>query len=76
MAFKVVATPFGRWIETEYPYEHEALRPLGVTISTAKADSDAEYVAYVKDADAIIAGHLDAAALQQAAASFEDLRST
>jgi len=27
-------------------------------------------------ADAIIAGHLDAAALQQAAASFEDLRST
>src|SRR5438132_2155604 len=56
MPFKVVATPFGRWIESDYPYEHEALRPLGITISTVKADSDAEYVANVKDADAIIAG--------------------
>ena len=32
MAFKVVATPFGRRIETEFLYEHEALRPLGITI--------------------------------------------
>ena len=56
MAFKVVATPFGRRVETEYPYEHEALRPLGITITTAEADSDAEYIAQVKDADAIMAG--------------------
>lgn len=56
MAFKVVATPFGRPLETEYPYEHEALRPLGITIATVDAESDAAYVAVVKDADAIIAG--------------------
>ena len=56
MSFKVVATPFGREPDTQYPYEHEALRPLGITIATAMADSDAEYVAIVKDADAIIAG--------------------
>jgi len=56
MPFKVVATPFGRQIETAFPYEHEALRPLGITISTVDADSDADYVAAVKDADAIIAG--------------------
>ena len=56
MTFKVVATPFGRQIETQFPYEHEALRPLGVTIATVDADSDADYVAKVKDADAIIAG--------------------
>jgi D-3-phosphoglycerate dehydrogenase len=56
MAFKVVATPFGRITETDYPYEHEALRPLGITIATADADSDAAYIATVKDADAIIAG--------------------
>ncbi len=56
MPFKVVATPFGRQIETEFPYEHEALRPLGITISTVDAESDADYVATVKDADAIIAG--------------------
>jgi D-3-phosphoglycerate dehydrogenase len=56
MAFKVVATPFGRPIESAYPYEHEALRPLGITISTVDAESDADYIARVKDADAIIAG--------------------
>src|SRR5882762_12043429 len=56
MAFKVVATPFGRRIESAYPYEHEALRPLGITITTANADSDAEYIAEVRDADAIMAG--------------------
>jgi D-3-phosphoglycerate dehydrogenase len=56
MAFKVVATPFGRRIESAYPYEHEALQPLGITIVTADAGSDAEYVAQVKDADAIMAG--------------------
>jgi D-3-phosphoglycerate dehydrogenase len=56
MAFKVVATPFGSRIETEFPYEHEALRPLGISIATAQADSDAAYVAQVKDADAIMVG--------------------
>jgi D-3-phosphoglycerate dehydrogenase len=56
MAFKVVATPFGGRIETEFPYEHEALRPLGISIVTAQADSDAAYVAQVKDADAIMVG--------------------
>jgi len=56
MAFKVVATPFGRRVESEYPYEHEALRPLGITITTASADSDAEYINQVRDADAIMAG--------------------
>src|ERR1700737_4956810 len=56
MAFKVVATPFGRRVETEYPYEHEALRPLGISITTADADSDAAYIAQVRDADAIMAG--------------------
>ena len=40
MAFKVVATPFGRRIETEFPYEHEALRPLGISITTVEADSE------------------------------------
>jgi D-3-phosphoglycerate dehydrogenase len=56
MAWKVVATPFGGRIETEFPYEHEALRPLGITIATVDAQSDAAYVAKVKDADAIIVG--------------------
>jgi D-3-phosphoglycerate dehydrogenase / 2-oxoglutarate reductase len=55
MAYKVVATPFGGRIERDFPYEHEALRPLGITIETFRADSDDEYVAGVKDADAIIA---------------------
>jgi D-3-phosphoglycerate dehydrogenase / 2-oxoglutarate reductase len=56
MPFKVVATPFGRRVETEYPYEHEALRSLGITIVTAEADSEAAYIAQVRDADAIMAG--------------------
>jgi D-3-phosphoglycerate dehydrogenase len=54
--FKVVATPFGRRTENEYPYEHEALRPLGITIGVADADNDVDYVAQVKDADAIMVG--------------------
>jgi D-3-phosphoglycerate dehydrogenase len=56
MAFKVVATPWGSRTNTEYPYEHEALRPLGITITSVGAGSDADYVAQVKDADAIILG--------------------
>src|SRR5437667_9605827 len=67
MPFKVVATPFGRQIETAFPYEHEALRPLGITIATVDAESDADYVAKVKDADAIIAGgrHMTAEIISQ-----------
>ncbi len=56
MAFKVVATPFGGRIETQFPYEHEALRPLGVTIQTAQAQTDEDYIAEVRDADAIMVG--------------------
>jgi D-3-phosphoglycerate dehydrogenase len=56
VAFKVVATPFGRRTETDYPYEHEALRPLGITIAVADAETDADYIAQVKDADAIMVG--------------------
>jgi D-3-phosphoglycerate dehydrogenase len=56
MSFKVVATPFGRNVEGAFPHESEALTPLGVTIQAVQADSDDDYVAQVKDADAIIAG--------------------
>lgn len=56
MAFKVVATPFGRNVEAQFPHEHEALQPLGITIESVQAESDDDYVAKVKDADAIIAG--------------------
>jgi D-3-phosphoglycerate dehydrogenase len=56
MAFKVVATPWGGRTNTDYPYEHEALRPLGITIVPVQADSDADYIAQVKDADAIMLG--------------------
>jgi D-3-phosphoglycerate dehydrogenase len=56
VAFKVVATPFGRRTETDFPYEQEALRPLGITIAVADAETDAEYIAQVKDADAIMVG--------------------
>jgi D-3-phosphoglycerate dehydrogenase len=56
MSFKVVATPFAARAETDYPYEHEALRPMGITIATAHANSDAEYVAQIKDADAVMVG--------------------
>src|SRR5258708_14974636 len=67
MPFKVIATPFGRTIQTEFPYEHEALRPIGITIKSVEAESDADYVATVKDADAIIAGgrHLTAEIISQ-----------
>ena len=56
MSFKVVATPFGRNVEGAFPHESEALTPLGVTIEAVQAESDDDYVARVKDADAIIAG--------------------
>ena len=54
--FKVFATPFGGRSDGDYPYEHEALRPLGITIATDQADSDAAYVEQIKDADAIMVG--------------------
>src|SRR4030095_4775504 len=56
MAFKVVATPFGRRASTGYPHEHESLRPLGVEITTVDAATDDEWIAQAKDADAVIVG--------------------
>src|SRR5262245_9327606 len=56
MAFKVVATPFRRGQRTNYPHEHEALRPLGVEITTVEAATDEEWIAQAKDADAVIVG--------------------
>ena len=56
MAYKVVATPFGRATDTSYPHEHEALKPLGITIETADVSSDEAYLASIRDADAVIAG--------------------
>jgi len=56
MAFKVVATPFGGRVDSDFPYEHEALKPLGITISVAQADTDSDYIAQVRDADAIMVG--------------------
>lgn len=55
MPFKVVATPWMRG-ENVFQHEHEALTPLGISIEAIQAESDADYVAKVKDADAIIAG--------------------
>ena len=59
MPFKVAATPFGRSTQSDYPYEHEALAPLGITIQTVSNQSEDDYVAQVKDADAVIAGGRD-----------------
>jgi D-3-phosphoglycerate dehydrogenase len=56
MAFKVVATPFGGRAEGQYPYESQALTPLGITIETAKTGSPDEYLESIRDADAVIAG--------------------
>src|SRR5688500_12471780 len=56
MAYKVVATPFGRATDTSYPHEHEGLKPLGITIETADVSSDAAYLESIRDADAVIAG--------------------
>jgi D-3-phosphoglycerate dehydrogenase len=56
MAYKVVATPFGRNTDTSYPYEHEGLTPLGITIEAADVSSDEAYLASIRDADAVIAG--------------------
>lgn len=56
MAWKVVATPFDGRTETEYVHEHQALAPLGIKIETANVGSDEEYIASIRDADAVIVG--------------------
>jgi D-3-phosphoglycerate dehydrogenase / 2-oxoglutarate reductase len=56
MGYSVIATAFPGRVDNSYPYEHEALRPLGITVTTVDADSDSAYVAQIKDADAIIVG--------------------
>jgi D-3-phosphoglycerate dehydrogenase len=56
MAFKVVATPFRQRQVTGYPHEHEALRPLGIEITTVDAATEEEWIAQAKDADAVIVG--------------------
>ena len=56
MTYSVVATAFPGRVEHTYPYEHEALRPLGITITTVDADSDSAYLAQIKQADAIMVG--------------------
>jgi len=56
MAYKVVATPFGGRGGGDYPYESQALKPFGITIETASVGSPDEYLASIRDADAVIAG--------------------
>src|SRR5215471_3719325 len=56
MTYSVVATAFAGHVNRSYPYEHEALQPLGITITTVDADSDSAYLAQIKHADAIIVG--------------------
>jgi D-3-phosphoglycerate dehydrogenase len=55
MAFKVVTTRFlGQ--RSDSTYENEGLQPLGTTVQEVEADTEDQYVAQVKDADAIITG--------------------
>jgi D-3-phosphoglycerate dehydrogenase len=56
MAYKVVATPFGRVQDPNYPLESEGLKPLGITIETADVSSTEAYLNSIRDADAVIAG--------------------
>ena len=55
--FKVVASalPGSAWTSS-YDLEMETLRPIGAEIVVVDADSDDEYVAQARDADAIISG--------------------
>ena len=55
--FKVVASglPCSAWTSS-YELEMETLRPIGAEIVVVDANSDEEYVAQAKDADAIISG--------------------
>ncbi|TAK23917.1 MAG: C-terminal binding protein [Chloroflexota bacterium] len=56
MVFKVVATPWGRRAIPDYTLEQEALTPLGITIDVVATETEEEYIAKAKDADAVVAG--------------------
>src|SRR5438105_4141226 len=56
MAFKVVATPFRRGAPYSYQHELESLAPLGIDVTVVEAESDQEWLAQAKDADAVIVG--------------------
>jgi D-3-phosphoglycerate dehydrogenase len=56
LAFKVVATPFRRGATATYQHELESLAPLGVDITVVNAETDEEWLAQAKDADAVIVG--------------------
>lgn len=56
MALKVVATPWRRGMPASYPHELEALAPLGIDITVINAETDEEWLAQAKDADAVIVG--------------------
>ncbi|HVC35452.1 MAG TPA: C-terminal binding protein [Chloroflexota bacterium] len=55
MAFKVVTTGFsGRRVDSTH--EDEGLKPLGASVQAVAANTEDEYIAQVKDADAVLAG--------------------
>ncbi|HLH72072.1 MAG TPA: C-terminal binding protein [Chloroflexota bacterium] len=55
MAFKVVTTGFfGRPVDNRY--ENEGLQKIGTSVQVVEASNEDEYIAQVKDADAILAG--------------------
>jgi len=55
MAYKVVTTGFmGRPANTQY--EDEGLKAIGTSVQTVSAKTEDEYIAQVKDADAILGG--------------------
>ncbi len=58
MAFKVVTTGFfGRTVDSRY--ENEGLRPLDTAVQVVDASTEDEYIAQVKDADAILTGRFE-----------------
>lgn len=56
MPYKVVATPFRRGAPYNYQHELEALDPLGVEITVVSAETDEEWLAQARGADAVIVG--------------------
>jgi D-3-phosphoglycerate dehydrogenase len=56
LPFKVVATPFRRGVRTDYPHERESLDPIGAQITVVEAETDEEWLAQARDADAVIVG--------------------
>jgi D-3-phosphoglycerate dehydrogenase len=54
VTFKVITTS-ARAVGPDFPYEHEALAPLGITIQIVDAKTDEEFIAQARDADAVIA---------------------